>query len=687
MRKRMSLIIVILTILPTIAFGVRSYPDPVNVSLPDGTSLAIRIFGDETFSYKTTLDGYVVAQGADGYYYYVKYEAGIQIISDRRVTSSSKEGFTKSVPLRNVEQRMLYRTVDMQSIVLTKADFNIKTIVIPVQFSNIKFTSASIRSDIFNLFNQLNYSDNGATGSVRDYFRDNLGSVCNFTFDVCNVVTLPQSHSYYGGNSTTGTDANIKELVAQACSLADADGVNFANYDYDNDGIVDNVFIIFAGYNEAEGGGDNTIWPQSWNISGSQIYFDGKKIANFSCYSEFSGASGKTPAGIGTIAHEYCHFLGLLDMYDVNGETEGLSKGLFGPISIMDRGNYNNGGKTPPYLNIIERELIGVTYMTPLRSEQHQLEILPVYSVSLGYRLMTSYSQENFYIEYRDGTKWDKYIGGDGLVVYHVDKTTNFTGSMSAAMRWRTNAVNACLAHQCAMIIPSNGGEMTDVSQAFFPGTGNVSAIHSAETFPLKDWSGNGVGYGLTGIIKGSKGMLINVVQDNTWNLPVIIGYSIEPNQTTAKLQWTVDKTSTGYWNVVWKQDIDIQADTVVVYGNSYDFTNLKSGSNYDCLLYYVLGSQKGKIFTMPFQTMKMVSEFPLIAGMDKNYKVGDELRLNILNMVEETDSITWTINGIQCPELIFPFEQAGIYIVMAEIQYIDGSVEILRKRLSVTLN
>ena len=71
------------------------------------------------------------------------------------------------------------------------------------------------------------------------------------------------------------------------------------------------------------------------------------KISNFSLYSEYSGASGYHFAGIGTICHEYCHFLGLQDLYDVNGEKEGESAGLGGLLSIMDRGNYNNEGRTP----------------------------------------------------------------------------------------------------------------------------------------------------------------------------------------------------------------------------------------------------------------------------------------------------------------------------------------------------
>lgn len=664
-------------------FGVKGFPAPVNVTLPDGTTLPIHIFGDESFSYSTNSEGYIIAQGEDGYYYFVNYIAGMRIISNRRATKQATKGFTKNIPYFNNEAKRLSNTLSQQDLIATKGT-TLKTIVIPVQFSNLKFTSSSIRSEIYNLFNQLNYSVNDATGSVRDYFRDNLGTSTNFTFDVCNPVTLPASYSYYGANSSLANDANIKEMVSSACALAHSEGVNFSNYDFDNDGVVDNVFIIFAGYNEAEGGGDNTIWPQSWNISSMQLYYNGKIISNFSCYSEFSGSSGKQFAGIGTICHEYCHFLGLVDMYDVNGEVEGLSNGLFGSLSIMDKGNYNNGGKTPPYLTIFEREIVGVTYVASMRSGQ-LLEISPVYTSSVGTKMITSLLKENYYVEYRDGTKWDQYIGGEGLVIYHLDKTNTFAGSMSAALRWSSNAVNGCASHQCAELVSSTNVKMTDVTEAFFPGRKNVTDIHSARTFPLIDWQGKGTGLGLMNIRKEGNTILAEVVDDDTWSFPTILGYSIEPEQTAAKLKWSTDKTGKGEWNLVWKHDIDIYADTVIVSGNEYLFTNLIPGANYECLLYYTQGSLEGKDYPMPFQTTKMVSSFPLIAEMEKEYYVGETIRFHLLNLVEKAESIIWYVNGAQYNEPTLTFVQGGgSYTIAAEIIYSDGTTERLEKELDI---
>ena len=65
--------------------------------------------------------------------------------------------------------------------------------------------------------------------------------------------------SYYGGNDASGSDSNPRALVTEAVNAADAT-VNFADFDNDNDGTVDGVYVIYAGYGEEAGGGADCIW-------------------------------------------------------------------------------------------------------------------------------------------------------------------------------------------------------------------------------------------------------------------------------------------------------------------------------------------------------------------------------------------------------------------------------------------
>ena len=643
--------------------AVKAYPYPITVRQPDGTTLRIRLHGDENRSWATTLTGRPVHQGSDGFW-----------------------RTTDSLPvLRPVEAKRLEPEGGAVAMFFsTKSPVNLKTLVIPVQFRDRKFTVPSPRAAIYNLFNQQYYAENGATGSVLDWLSDNLGPNVNLSFDVCDVVTLPEEAAWYGANGDGVTDRNLKPLVVQACRAADAAGVDFSRYDFDGDGYVDNVFLLFAGHNEAEGGGDNTLWPQAWNIADQNLVIDGMRISNFALYSEYTGPSGYQFAGIGTICHEYCHFLGLQDLYDVNGDKEGVSDGLFGSLSVMDQGNYNNDGRTPPYLTVFERQMLGLIRSEALRQEQ-PLTVEPVQTATKAYTLPTSTPGEDFWLEYRDGSKWDAHTGGAGLVVYHLDRSTNQAGSMTAKMRWQVNAVNACAAHPCAVFVASGGGTASDVSDAFFPGPANVQTLHSAHTFPLRAWNGKGIGYGLVDIARSAGGITCRLVNDLSWDLPVVEAWSIVPAQTSALLEWASDKTGTGQWNVRWGERTGVESEVVAVTGPTrYLIDGLVPGRDYYCELFYTNWNVTGKVYRMEFRALDRLSDYPLIGGADRTWRTGDHFRLFLLNWTDTEASVSWSVNGVSCTGAEYVFERAGSYRITALILYSDGSRETLTKILEV---
>jgi M6 family metalloprotease-like protein len=642
--------------------AVKAWPYPIKVTQPDGSTLTILIHGDENRAWKTTTDGRPVFQDADGFW---------------RVTDSLPAPLSRR---KNLDPE----GGSLALFMATKALVQVRTIVIPVQFQDRKFTIPSPRNTIYNLFNQQYYSENGATGSVLDWFRDNLGGSNYFSFEVSDVVTLPNTAAWYGANAEGVLDRNIKQMVAHACEAADEAGVDFSRYDFNGDGVVDNVFLFFAGHNEAEGGGDNTLWPQSWNIADQGLSLDGMQISNFSLYSEYTGPSGYQFAGIGTICHEYCHFLGLPDLYDVNDENEGAGPGLFGSLSIMDRGNYNNNGRTPPYLTIFERQIMGLAQSRSIRSAQ-ELQIGPVQHATTAWILPTGNLGEDFWLEYRDGTKWDAYAGGSGLVVYHIDKSNNQAGSMSARMRWTANAVNGSATHPCVRFVSSTGTDPEGVEDAFFPGRKQVKWAHSAYNFPLCGWDGKGIGLGLTDIVRGPEGIECNVMVDESWDLPVMTGYSIIPGQTTAELTWECNKSSTGQWNLRWGALNGVTSQTAVVGSKtSWTFENLEPGEAYYCELFYTHWNVTGRVYRMEFRALNRLSDYPLIGGMDAEWKVGSQIRLFLLNLLEEGAAVTWTVDNEPVNDGLYTFSHAGSYKISAEIAYPDGSREVLTKILEV---
>lgn len=642
--------------------AVRAWPYPVTVVQPDGSTLTIRIAGDENWSCKTTLAGRPVFQDARGFW---------------------RE--TDSIAIRPLARKQLMPEGGALSLFFaTKAPVSVRTLVIPVQFSDRTFAVPNPRSAIYNLFNQQNYAENGATGSVLDYFRDNLDDCGQLYFDVCDVVTLPYTLRYYGENADGVSDRNLRQLVQHACIAADAAGVDFSEYDFNKDGYVDNVFLIVAGHNEAEGGGDDTIWPQSWNIADAGLIIDGKRVSNFSVTSELAGATGYRFTGIGTICHEFGHFLGLPDLYDINGTTEGEGPGLFGRLSVMDQGNYNNEGRTPPYLTIFERNMAGLVTTSTIRTPR-ELSLIPVQHTTEAWLLSTGVKGEDFWIEYRTGARWDAYIGGWGLVIYHLDRSGNEAGSMTARMRWETNAVNGSAAHPCVRFVATTGEKPASVEEAFFPGPMGVSDIRSSINFPLVGWNGRGVGLGVADIAISVEGMECRIVSDSGWNLPVVTGWSIIPGQTSAYLSWETDKTDTGEWNILWggRNLVDERRVTV---GNrtNFLFEDLEPDESYYCELYYTLRNLEGKHYRMEFRSVRRLSDYPLIGGIDLGCRVGDPVYLSVLNLLEEGAVVTWYIDGVLIRETSRTFDRAGSYKVEAVIAYADGSSETLTKILEV---
>ena len=220
--------------------------------------------------------------------------------------------------------------------------------VILVNFTDLSFTIDNPQAQFNDLFNINGGSNPNATGSVHTYFDASSNGALDLDYEVFGPYTLSHEMAYYGANKTSGgvtTNHNIRaqELVTEAVQLAYDNGVDFSHFDANNDGTVDNISIVVAGYNEAEGGPANSIWPHYSNVTTSKRYGT-KYISGYLMISEYRGSGGKVQAGIGTYCHEFGHALGLPDLYD----TSSSDAYTVGDWDVMCSGCYNNSGSTPP---------------------------------------------------------------------------------------------------------------------------------------------------------------------------------------------------------------------------------------------------------------------------------------------------------------------------------------------------
>jgi M6 family metalloprotease-like protein len=472
------------------AHAVTAYPFPIKITQPDGTELTIRLRGDEHFNYKTTLDGYALTQNQQGILTYAKVDETGNLTSteikanniERR--SASERKFIKNLtPNINFNrQNALKRALrapaatsegsPQKTYPLTGSP---KSLVILVNFSDKKFVTPSPQTAFTNMLNQNGYSDNNGTRSARDYFRDNSMGAFDPEFDVVGPYTLPQSLDFYGKNDTGGSDTNPRQMVIDACALASANNVDFSKYDTDKDGIVDNVFIYYAGYNEAEGGPANTIWPHRWSLSNTSTKFNGVSVYGYACTSELRSHLGSIMCGVGTFVHEFGHVLGLPDYYNTDDQT----KYTLSYWSVMDEGPYLNEGNTPPCYSAYDRFYLG--WLKPIEIKETGDFILDTLSTSNKAYLFTQYGNHNlngsspspaefFTLENRQKKGWDAYLPGHGMLVTHIYYN---------ATTWAENTTNnTANAMGVDIVEADNNGSTSTLPSDPYPGTYNVTSYN-----------------------------------------------------------------------------------------------------------------------------------------------------------------------------------------------------------------
>ena len=456
--------------------AIPAFPGKISVTQPDGSVLVIRVHGDEWLNYITDESGNAIARGKDGFF--------------RRVEMPTVAQRAEAAEMRRTATRM---RAAARASSMTQGTHRIPVIL--VSFKDVPFSIENPREAFDALLNQEGYSANGGTGSVHDFYYENSHGAYDPVFDVFGPYEL-------SGNSEDYVN-NAGEALKEACRALNSQ-IDFSRYDSDGDGKVDMTLMYYAGHNPAEGA-DKTkyIWPHQSYVYGSPT-LDGKVLYSYFCTSELRGASGIRMCGIGTTTHEFAHSLGLPDFYDTDYEENGEAGGLYN-YSTMDGGPYNNNGCTPPYFNA--EELIMLGWMDGLTEieKQGSLTIPPIQN-RVAYKVPTAVSGEFFILECRAKTGWDRYLPGNGLLVYHVDKSqrkvtviqNGFQRTYTAANLWRTNVINENGSHPCFYLIPA--GDQTSLyftrnqSQIPFPGTRRITQ------YTPVDWDGATTDFKFTNI-------------------------------------------------------------------------------------------------------------------------------------------------------------------------------------------
>jgi M6 family metalloprotease-like protein len=349
-----------------------------------------------------------------------------------------------------------------------------------VQFPDLGFTYTQTNFD--DLMSLPNYN---GIGSFKDFYLQNSNNKLSINTTVDGIYMAPNTHDYFGQNDINGNDMNVEELVAYLINSADP-YIDFSQFDNDGDGVVDNVYIIYAGTGEATSGAPNDIWPHASTIT--PITVDGVIVQSYACSNEIDGGS---MTGIGTICHEFGHSLGLPDFYDTDysgsgGQAEGL-----GSWDVMSGGNYNLNSTSPASHNPLSKAMLGWINSTVIDANGTYI-LRPIEQDSLFYEIPSISSNEGFYLENRQLFGFDGGIPNYSMLIYHCDYDyiMNYQG---------LNCINCDPSHQ-GFDLEEADGETSNENGDTYPGANNNTSFTDL-TFPSSVlWSTDNLGFPIINI-------------------------------------------------------------------------------------------------------------------------------------------------------------------------------------------
>ena len=469
-------LIAILSLMVCSAWAIPARRGGIVKTQPDGSQITVYQHGDEHFRWMTNAKGEWLKVDKDGFY---------------RVT--------ESLSAKEIEAKRMAAPsrVAQQEYVASPLNIAPRGLVILVNFTDVAFTTDKAEMDSMligkNYTRDYSYNYGGrkyfvtSEGSAWKYFFDSSNGHYDPQFDVIGPVTVSKDMAFYGKNNpSTDFDNAPWTMVKEACQLVD-DSVDFSLYDNDKDGYVDFVYVIYAGYGEADGGEENTIWPHSYWLldAGVTCKVDGKCVDLYACGNEMDSYTNHH-TGIGTFCHEFSHVLGLPDLYETTGY--GTHKTI-GSWSILDYGPYNNDGNTPPAYSAYEQFFMG--WLTPRLIVDPENVVLNELQTSDNALLISTSDEHNllgndpkpttFYmVENRQQVGWDEYIPGHGMMLTKIQYSSN---------TWMDNTVNNNARKMGVDLIEADGKTPDIYSSGFDGKEGDLFPAGATEYLGIVDHS------------------------------------------------------------------------------------------------------------------------------------------------------------------------------------------------------
>ena len=467
-------------------FAAKAHTALTTITQSDGSQLTIRLHGDEHYSWYSTTDDVLLVQVGKNYYVAQVEEDGTLKATPQLAHNAGKRGTVEEQVINNQNKEKFLNSLNAEPQALAKPFGEVypayfphtgspKALVILVEFQDVKFKTsdpvatfthylkgaegeaAPEANNAYVTKGKVNY------GSVYQYFNDMSQGKFTPQFDIVGPVTVSKNSAYYGGNIGKATDVNFAQMIAEACKGV-SDKVNFADYDQNNDGYVDLVYVIYAGYSESiNGNSSDCLWPKSGTSAfyepgtNNLLKLNGKRICRYGINNELNATpsdwiDGKPLLnGIGLFCHEFSHTMGLPDLYPTvkASRVDNQNPEYW---DLMDGGEYTYSGYFPTPYSPWEMDVMGWTAPIELGDEAKQVSLNSYASDRTAYKI-NGENDEYLLIQNIQTDGWwrgiTKAFKTTGMLVWRIDYPYT-TVSLD-------NRLNNEIGKPNVMIVPADG--------------------------------------------------------------------------------------------------------------------------------------------------------------------------------------------------------------------------------------
>lgn len=295
---------------------------PIQLKQPDGRVIECLVTGDEFHRrLHDAADFTIVVHPVTGYYVYA-ITSGDELVATDYIVGRDKP---ENNPLRKGADIAVHRIMEKRSDRLLKSARQVNlspntgavnNLVISVRFADQLDMGLSV--------SQYSQYFNSTTGiSLKRYYKEvsnNLLDITSHYFPTPKnnvIIEFQDSHprSYYSPyhailnpigytpeNMLTRDNELMKAAILSVKDQVAASGIDF---DANNDGVIDNIVVVFQGYPDVWG---DLLWPMTGFLEEAQIKVGTMVAGTFN--KQFSATMQPD-----VISHEYFHSLGAPDLY------------------------------------------------------------------------------------------------------------------------------------------------------------------------------------------------------------------------------------------------------------------------------------------------------------------------------------------------------------------------------------